>query len=115
MHVSCWSWSGVSSGGSTTVRLALSIRWTGEFQHLFSLAIGSEGKSNIELVAIDLSMAVITGDLGFTGFATLTFRFLLATPRVLRCCFWVPVRDLGARIFGQGGGQVLEEVLAGPS
>jgi hypothetical protein len=47
--------------------------------------------------------------------ATLTFRFLLATPRVLRCCFWVPVRDLGARIFGQGGGQVLEEVLAGPS
>jgi hypothetical protein len=25
------------------------------------------------------------------------------------------VRDLGARIFGQGGGQVLEEVLAGPS
>jgi hypothetical protein len=50
-----------------------------------------------------------------TILATFTFRFLLATPRVLRCCLWVPVRDLGARVFGQGGGQVLEEVLAGPS
>ncbi len=58
----------MSSGGSTTVRLALSIRWTGEFKHLFSLAIGSESKSNVELVAIDFSMVVITGDLGFTDF-----------------------------------------------
>jgi hypothetical protein len=41
-------------------------------------------------------------------------RFLLATPHLLRCCLWVPARDLAARVFGQGGGQALEEVLAGP-
>ncbi len=66
MRVSCWSWSGVFSGGSTTVRLALSIRWTGEFERLFFLAIGSESKSNVELVAINFSMVVISRDLDFT-------------------------------------------------
>ncbi len=43
------------------------------------------------------------------------FRLLLATPQLLHCCVWVPVRDLGGRLFGRGGGQALEEVLAGPS
>jgi len=41
-------------------------------------------------------------------------RMLLATPHLLRCCVWAPIRDLGGRLFGRGGGQLLEEVLAGP-
>jgi hypothetical protein len=44
----------------------------------------------------------------------LVSRLLLATPHLLRCCLWVPARDLAARVFGQGGGQALEEVMAGP-
>ncbi len=41
-------------------------------------------------------------------------RVLLAVPGLLRCCVWVPIQSVGARLFGQGGAQVLEEVFAGP-
>ncbi len=35
-------------------------------------------------------------------------------PGLLRCCVWVPLQSVGARLFGQGGAQVLEEVFTGP-
>jgi hypothetical protein len=41
-------------------------------------------------------------------------RMLLATPHLLHCCVWAPIRDLGGRLLGRGGGQILEEVLSGP-
>jgi hypothetical protein len=47
-------------------------------------------------------------------FLDISRRVLLAVPGLLRCCLWVPIQSVGARLFGQGGAQVLEEVFAGP-